>query len=100
MAVDILDFVKDVEISRQQLINNINQKGLPLLANTSLLDAVKANSKLDVVYPPIAASDGKYRVRFYDADGTLLKVEYVAAGEDATPPENPNYDPRYLTFKK
>ena len=42
---------------------------------------------------------GKFRVRFYDCDGTILKEEWVNKGEDATPPATPNFDPDRLTFR-
>lgn len=43
---------------------------------------------------------GDYRVRFIDIDGTILKEEYVEAGQSATAPENVNYDPEHLVFKE
>ena len=33
----------------------------------------------------------KYYVYFFDYDGTILKTQLVACGEDATPPANPSY---------
>lgn len=42
---------------------------------------------------------GKWRVRYFDVDGTILKIEYVENGGRTTPPTtNPNYDPQYLIF--
>jgi hypothetical protein len=43
-------------------------------------------------------STGDYLVRFFDIDGTILKEEYVDAGNAATAPSNPTYDSTYLTF--
>ena len=43
-----------------------------------------------------AIYEGKYRVRYFDADGTILKIEYVEEGGKTTPPDNPSYDPDYL----
>jgi hypothetical protein len=43
-------------------------------------------------------STGTYLVRFFDIDGTILKEERRNAGQDATAPTTPNYDPTYLTF--
>jgi hypothetical protein len=45
-----------------------------------------------------AIYEGKYRVRYFDADGTILKIEYVESGGKTTPPDNPTYDPDYLIF--
>jgi hypothetical protein len=45
-------------------------------------------------------STGDYLVRFFDIDGTILKEEYVDAGNSATAPSNPTYDSTYLTFKE
>lgn len=42
--------------------------------------------------------EGKYRVRYFDVDGTVLKIEYVANGGKTTPPDAPSYDPDYLIF--
>lgn len=43
--------------------------------------------------------EGKYRVRYIDIDGTVLKIEYVAKGGKLTPPtKTPNFDPDYLIF--
>lgn len=43
--------------------------------------------------------EGKYRIRYFDIDGTILKIEYVAEGGKLTPPtKTPNYDPDYLIF--
>ena len=36
-------------------------------------------------------TDGDYLVRFIDYDGTILKEEWVDSGEDATPPDLPDY---------
>ena len=45
-------------------------------------------------------STGTYLVRFFDIDGTILKEERRNAGQDATAPTDPDYDPTYLTFKE
>lgn len=39
--------------------------------------------------PPLPEEPIYYTVRFYDWDGTLLKVESVEEGKDATPPDDP-----------
>jgi hypothetical protein len=43
-------------------------------------------------------STGEFLVRFFDIDGTILKEERRNAGQDATAPPNPDYDPTYLVF--
>jgi hypothetical protein len=52
---------------------------------------------IDIVVPS-ATPTGDYLVRFFDIDGTILKEEYVDAGNSATAPTNPTYDSTYLTF--
>ena len=42
--------------------------------------------------------NGKYRFRYYDADGTLLKIQYASSFNELVPPADPNYDPDYLIF--
>lgn len=45
---------------------------------------------------PVIEGTGKHEVRFIDFDGTVLKIQYVNDGEDATPPELPEHE--LLTF--
>lgn len=45
-----------------------------------------------------AIYNNKYRVRYFDADGTILKIEYVAEGGKLTPPDNPNFKNELLVF--
>jgi hypothetical protein len=47
-----------------------------------------------------AKTSGDYLVRFFDIDGTILKEQYVDAGQDAKAPITPTYDSTYLTFKE
>lgn len=47
--------------------------------------------------PPVT---GEFRVRYFDIDGTILKTEWVNSGQNATPPNNPNYDSTYLVFDR
>lgn len=42
---------------------------------------------------------GEFEVRFIDIDGTVLKTQYVDAGQNATPPDNPNRTADGLTFQ-
>ena len=44
--------------------------------------------------------EGKFRIRYFDIDGTILKIEYVENGGKLTPPDNPSYDSDYLIFDK
>ncbi len=41
---------------------------------------------------PIIEGEGEHEVRFIDFDGTVLKIQYVNEGEDATPPELPEHE--------
>jgi hypothetical protein len=60
------------------------------------LKKLKGQSSAPVDNGPIY--EGKYRVRYFDVDGTVLKIEYVANGGKTTPPDAPAYDPDYLIF--
>jgi hypothetical protein len=53
---------------------------------------------LTIEVPSSAPTTGDYLVRFFDIDGTILKEERRNAGQDATAPTTPDYDPTYLTF--
>jgi hypothetical protein len=53
---------------------------------------------LTIEVPTGGTPTGDYLVRFFDIDGTILKEEYVNAGNSATAPANPTYDSTYLTF--
>jgi hypothetical protein len=53
---------------------------------------------LTIEVPTGGGVQGDYLVRFFDIDGTILKEEYVDAGNAATAPANPTYDSTYLTF--
>jgi hypothetical protein len=48
----------------------------------------------------VTSSTGDYLVRFFDIDGTILKEQYVNAGNSAVAPSNPNYDSTYLVFSQ
>ena len=41
---------------------------------------------------------GKYKVVYFDIDGTILKTDYVESGGTTTPPGDPSYDSEYLKF--
>jgi hypothetical protein len=55
---------------------------------------------LTIEVPTGGTPTGDYLVRFFDIDGTILKEEYVNAGNSATAPSTPTYDSTYLTFKE
>ena len=48
----------------------------------------------------VTSSTGDYLVRFFDIDGTILKEQYVNAGNSAVAPSNPTYDSTYLVFSQ
>lgn len=60
------------------------------------IDGISSGSSTPVDNGPIY--EGKYRVRYFDIDGTLIKVDYVESGGKTTPPDAPSYDPNYLIF--
>lgn len=45
-----------------------------------------------------AIYDNKYRVRYFDVDGTILKIDYIEKGGKLNPPKSPTYDSKCLTF--
>jgi hypothetical protein len=68
--------------------------------NTVVPNSVSVVGDTVAIEVPTSAppSTGTYLVRFFDIDGTILKEERRNAGQDATAPANPNYDPTYLVF--
>ena len=88
--------VKNLSNVKQALVEN----GLVSLTtpNEMLPDAIEKglktyNKDFGMIY------EGKYRIRYFDIDGTILKIEYVEDGGKLTPPKKtPNYDPDYLIF--
>lgn len=93
--IKVIDFLKEVESNRQSLIANAQSKGKIIDNNASLTQAVAVNNTIE----PTAVPE-KIEVRFFDADGTLLQSNYIEYGGSVTPPNNPNYDPDRLTFKR
>lgn len=94
--IKFYDYVKDVELNRRRLIDNIKSKGLQVDANASLSEVVTTNNNI-----PLYDEEGKVRVRFFRGDGKLLKTEYVEVGGAVTPPtEDIDFDPEILTFKE
>ena len=97
-SVDLVEYTAQVENCRQLLKQSVNRLSNALSEEPSLIECVQlSNSFLSTIdTPPDVVK--KNRIRFYDADGTLLKTEWLLPGEDATPPENVNADPEYLEF--
>lgn len=90
--------VKNLSNVKNALVEN----GLVSLTtpNEMLPDAIEKGIK--EIKPPVdlgVVYEGKYRVRYYDIDGTILKIEYVEEGGKLTPPKStPNYDTENLIF--
>lgn len=93
--IQVIDFLNEVESNRRSLIANAQSKGKVISSGASLTQAVAVNNSISP-----SASPEKIEVRFFDADGTLLKQEFIDYGGSVTPPENPSYDPERLTFKR
>lgn len=93
--IQVIDFLNEVESNRRSLIANAQSKGKVISSGASLTQAVAVNNTISP-----SASPEKIEVRFFDADGTLLKQEFIDYGGSVTPPENPSYDPERLTFKR
>lgn len=98
MSNIITDYINTVEDCRVSLKNILQNNNLSISSNPTLQECTeKINSVINNYNNPLI--NDKYRVRYFDADGTLLKEEYVADGGTTTPPSNPNIDPDYLTFR-
>lgn len=95
MATDSLVFAMNVDNSRKKLIENLRGKGVAISSNESLLKAVE---KVLNIQQKENKEDDKFRVIYYNIDGTILKEEYVTRNGTATPPTNPTYDDEYLQF--
>lgn len=95
MAVDVLDFAKDVEYGRKRLVDNAKKFGLAAGDNTSLQNAISMNLSL---MSDSDAFGAEYRVRWFGPDGEY-RIDYLKEG-DSIPeaPTNTNYDPEYLEF--
>jgi hypothetical protein len=91
-------------------VNTVNEGSIPSVGTIEIditdgtnpvtpNDVTIVGRKVTVEVPPSAPpSTGTFLVRFFDIDGTILKEERRNAGQDATAPPNPNYDPTYLVF--
>jgi hypothetical protein len=81
--------VKTIDVNLEDSLGDpVTPTSVGLVGNTLTIEVPSGS-------PP---STGTYLVRFFDIDGTILKEERRNAGQDATAPTNPDYDPTYLTF--
>jgi hypothetical protein len=81
--------VKDIDIELEDSLSN------PITPSSVTMVGDVLTIEVPSFTPP---STGTFLVRFFDIDGTILKEERRNAGQDATAPPNPNYDPTYLVF--
>ena len=93
--LDNLKFAQYVNEERKKLIKSTRERGVYVADNAQLSEVVARNSEIQ---PYEATSTDKISVTFLDADGTLLKREYLDIGGTATAPSNPTLDSNYLTF--
>ena len=93
--LDNLKFAQYVNEERKKLIKSTRERGVYVADNAQLSEVVARNSEIQ---PYQATSTDKVSVTFLDADGTLLKREYLDIGGTATAPSNPTLDSDYLTF--
>ena len=93
--LDNLKFAQYVNEERKKLIKSTRERGVYVSDNAQLSEVVARNSEIQ---PYGATSTDKVSVTFLDADGTLLKREYLDIGGTATAPSNPTLDSDYLIF--
>lgn len=93
--LDNLKFAQYVNEERKKLIKSTRERGVYVADNAQLSEVVARNSEIQ---PYEATSTDKISVTFLDADGTLLKRQYLDIGGTATAPSNPTLDSDYLTF--
>ena len=101
--IKLVDYLNTVEANRQSIINKVKSFNNDIVTDASLTQAVNALNNIIIaerqnptLYP--VSNLLKHEVRFFDADGTLLKTEYVEDGGTATPPDDPNFDSARLSF--
>ena len=75
---------------KQAIINKGIDVGDDFSTYASAIDSIQSGGG--------STGDGKYRIRYLDIDGTILKEEYLNEGDSLTPPDNPSYDSDYLVF--
>jgi hypothetical protein len=81
--------IKDVKILITDGVNPVTPDDVSVVGDTVTVEVSAA---------PAPPPSGDFVVRFFDIDGTILKEQFVDAGNDATAPTNPDFDPTYLTF--
>jgi hypothetical protein len=79
--------VKTIDVNITDGVDPVTPTSVGLVGNT-----------LTIEVPSGGGVQGEFLVRFFDIDGTILKEERRNAGQDATAPTDPDYDPTYLTF--
>lgn len=89
--IQVMDFLKNVELNRRRLIQNCHDKGQSVADTASLTDVVSANNN-------ITYDDSKCEVRFFDGDATNIHTAHVDKHSSVIPPQNPHLDDKYLTF--
>lgn len=95
--IKIQDYIRDVELNRQRLISSIKKQS-PINDNISLGETVtKVTNIINNIESPV---ENKYRVRWININGDLIRTDYVEAGTNVTPPDPAifNCDPDYLEF--
>ena len=75
--LDNLKFAQYVNEERKKLIKSTRERGVYVSDNAQLGEVVARNSE---IMPYEATSTDKISVTFLDADGTLLKREYLDIG--------------------
>ena len=87
--IKIQDYIKDVELNRQRLVNATNSDN-----NSSLSSVV--TSAIDKIYQvdTVNTSSNLFQVRFFDIDGNIIKSQWVEKGTTVIPPEIPYADSR------
>lgn len=98
--IEIKDYIQNVELNRQRLVNatGIDKNSSLSMAVTETLKNIQSDNSVKI--NPIVDESGRFRVRFFDIDGTLLKQEYVEPGASIIPPANPSYESDILTFDR
>ena len=95
--VRILDYVKNVEMNRQRLLQHCKNNNVAIDETSSLNNVV---STVSTINNPAPEAEETYEVLYIDIDGTVLQRTEVHSGDPVpAPPANPNYDPEYLEFK-
>ena len=98
--IKVMDFLKDVELNRRRLLQHLGtNEDLNL---TDAITEILQNPELqaNIIADGPVNAEGKYRIRFFDIDGTLLKLEYIEPNGSVVPPPNPSYNSELLAFER